>query len=347
MKIQKIDSIEDKIEDIFDKKDKALYPVFPKKNLLIEISNYCNSSCIFCANRKMTRPRREIDPNFLEKILKEAYQLGAREVGYYTTGEPLLNKNLEKYIYIAKKIGYQYIYITTNGILANIDKMKTLIAAGLNSIKFSINAINENEYKFVHGVSAYKIVMNNLTNLYNYKKESFKDFKVYVSYVATRYTEHDNKTIKNHFKNKCDKVIIVNARNQSGMVPEINSLLSPVNQDCRVQANRVLPCHYTFDCVIVTVEGYLDACCTDFQNYLAYADLNKVSLREAWTNDTITELRNKQKNNNLIGTLCDNCINNSLNVPQPLCRDLYSPMQDDVFTDFSIVEEKIKKFEGK
>ncbi len=346
MKLQNITKIEDKIEDIFDKKDKPLYPDFPKKNLLIEISNYCNSSCIFCANRKMTRKKKEINPMFLKRILKEAYELGAREVGFYTTGEPLLNKNLEYYISLAKKIGYQYIYITTNGILANIDRMKKLINAGLNSIKFSINAINENEYKFVHGISAYNIVMNNLTDLYNYKKESLIEFNVYVSYVATRYTEYDNDVIVSNFSDKCDKVIIVNARNQSGMMPEINSLLAPINQDCKIQANRVLPCHYTFDCAIITVEGYLNACCTDFQNYLAYADLNKTSLKKAWTNDVITELRRKQKNNDLKGTLCDNCINNSTDIPKPLSSDLYSPMKSIVFTDFSLIKERIKNFKN-
>ena len=29
-----------------------LYPPFPKKNLLIEVTNKCNSNCIFCAIRK-------------------------------------------------------------------------------------------------------------------------------------------------------------------------------------------------------------------------------------------------------------------------------------------------------
>ena len=38
-----------------------LYPPFPKKNLLIEVTNKCNSNCIFCANSKMKRKRKYID----------------------------------------------------------------------------------------------------------------------------------------------------------------------------------------------------------------------------------------------------------------------------------------------
>ena len=33
-----------------------------------------------------------------KKILKEAYNLGTREVGFYGTGEPLVDNNLEEYI---------------------------------------------------------------------------------------------------------------------------------------------------------------------------------------------------------------------------------------------------------
>jgi len=48
---------------------------FPKKNLLIEVTNICNNKCIFCANRIMERNRKFIDAALVEKILTEAYEL--------------------------------------------------------------------------------------------------------------------------------------------------------------------------------------------------------------------------------------------------------------------------------
>ena len=47
----------------------------------------------------MTRKRKFIDSKIVEKVLKECYDLGTREVGFYATGEPLINKNLDKYIF--------------------------------------------------------------------------------------------------------------------------------------------------------------------------------------------------------------------------------------------------------
>ena len=36
----------------------------------------------------------DYDKKEFDRILKEGYDLGLREVGFYTTGEPLLNKKL-------------------------------------------------------------------------------------------------------------------------------------------------------------------------------------------------------------------------------------------------------------
>jgi hypothetical protein len=43
--------------------------------------------------------------------------------------------------------------------------------------------------------------------------------------------------------------------------------------------NIKYPCPYPFNSVVVTAEGLLTACCMDFENMLAYADLNKISLK--------------------------------------------------------------------
>ena len=57
---------------------------FPK-NMLMELTNLCNDSCLFCANSKCTRTRRTIEPELAERIIKEAYDLGTRELGFYQT----------------------------------------------------------------------------------------------------------------------------------------------------------------------------------------------------------------------------------------------------------------------
>ena len=128
----------------------CLEPPFPRTNFLIETSNACNHRCIFCAYTKMTRKIGKIKPEFVYDILQQAYDLGTREVGFYATGEPFLVPELPDYIAKAKEIGYEYTYLTTNGALATPERVHAVIGAGLDSIKFSINAPDRRTYAFIN-----------------------------------------------------------------------------------------------------------------------------------------------------------------------------------------------------
>ena len=318
--------LKNRINDVVNASIYSENPGFPKKGMLIEITNLCNDACIFCFNKNMVREKGFINPNLVDKVLKEAYELGMREVGFYTTGEPLLNKNLEDYIYKAKTIGYQYVYITTNGVLADISRMKNLIEKGLDSIKFSINAINSDEYRFIHGKSDFEKVITNLRELYNYKLKNNISINIFVSYIKTKYTDKNIAEIKDFFNNICDEVAIMNVENQGGLQPEINDLLLS-ESDVELDTMKKMPCSYPFKSVIITQEGYLTACCLDFQNYLAYADLNKVSLKKAWNNEVIRKLRREQLKLNPSNTICSNCVYNLNIQPTPLVKELSSKFE--------------------
>ncbi len=285
---------------------------FPKKNLLIEVTNYCNNRCIFCYNDCMKRERKFIDKDLCYRVLSDAYQLGMREVGFYVTGEPLLDKRLKDFIKRAKLIGYEYIYITTNGILANLSRVKELYEAGLNSIKYSINASNEKDYLMIHGTDNFTRVVNNLEEVYNWKTSNNINLKVYVSYIMIDATNKKSE-IDKLFKNKCDEYVVMSAINQGGLIPSI----CEISHEKGINSFK-LPCSYPFKSVVVTCEGYLTGCCMDFENLLAYADLSKEKLEDAWNNRIIRELRKRQLEGNVNGTICSNCIYNSLEIPNEI-----------------------------
>lgn len=339
----KEESLKNRINSNNVHENMMLYPPIPRKNFLIEVTNACNLECIFCANRKMTRKRGFMSLELANKILRDAYSAGVREVGFYLTGEPLLCKNLYKYVEAAKGVGFEYIYMTTNGVLATKENIEQLIESGLDSIKFSINAVNKDEYYLIHGKDYYDVVMNNLKEIYLYRKESGKKFKIYVSYIMTRYTQYDQQTIKEHFGDWCDEIVVLNARNQGGYVPEIDGLLK-TSLTNTIVADHATPCSQIFSHISVTYEGYMTACCTDFQNYLVYGDLNKESIAEAWHNETIVEFRRKHLEGNVAGTLCDNCIKSIKDKPLPLLSNCAIDFNEkDMFSE-DAVKDRINNF---
>ena len=291
----------------------SITPEFPR-NMLLEVTNLCNNKCIFCANEKSSRRKGFIEFNKALCILKEAYNNGTREVGFYATGEPLLNKDLEKYIYYAKEIGYEYTYLTTNGVLLDEERANKLIDSGIDSIKVSLNAVNREDYIFIHGVDYFDKVLKNIISLSKIKK--YKKFKLYISCILTNQTVESKYEFKKYFEKYVDEIWFDNCSNIGGYMCEINDLIA-VNKDSGHHFENNI-CPLIFKNLYVTYEGYLTMCCTDFQNYLVVADLNKIPLAEAWNNELAVKLRKAHLNHKLEKTLCYNCIYNCETKVKPL-----------------------------
>lgn len=122
----------------------SLNPPLPE-SLNIELNNTCNHKCVFCPLHGPYVPNLKpfvMDFDFVKKILLQAKELGIgrKELGFYLAGEVFLYKQFAQVIRFAKELGFTYTFITTNGALANPKIMKEVIDAGLDSIRFSVNA---------------------------------------------------------------------------------------------------------------------------------------------------------------------------------------------------------------
>lgn len=319
---------------IFVRAEKPPYP----SNMLVELTNACNHRCVFCTNRKMTRKIRQIDEDLLYRVLSEAHSLGTTDVGFYATGEPFASRNLEKYVAEAKGIGFKYVYITTNGGMATPERLKSVIDAGLDSIKFSINAGTAETYKRIHGKDDFDRVMNNLQFASKYRDELTRPLKIYVSHIATRQTQAELDILSEKIRHYVDDIIANNVSNQGGWMFEVNGLLT-INSPQELIFKP--PCSMIFNRFHITCEGYLTACCVDYQNYLVTADLNKVSLKEAWYSNVFIDLRQRHLENRLEETLCYNCLYNCYTSVVPLMPEYATIYDPDTFSSVENIIERI------
>ena len=149
------------------------------------------------------------------------------------------------------------------------------------------------------------------------RKKLNSSCKLYVSYVATKYTKQEAEIVKKDTAPYCDEIMIMNANNRGGLADEVTDELYAGDDNYSYK----YPCSQIFNNVYVTAEGYLVACCQDFENNMVIADLNHMSVIEAWNCDNFVNFRKKFLEKKYNGLLCENCLHNKNNPILPLWKE--------------------------
>ena len=280
------------------------------KRALIELTNGCNHACIFCKNSHQSRRANFLPIDTYTSFIKQATDLGLEEIGLYATGEPFMNKRLPEYIEIAKSHDIERVYLTSNGAMATLDKVKACHEAGLDSIKYSINASNVSDYKLIHGFDDFDKVLENVKATFDWRKTNALKMEMLASCVvipALGDIEADHRAL---FEAFFDDILYVKSGSQGGQAFELieelgvsphavfNNLEKPVDKD------KVKPCYMVWNRYHLTAEGYLTACCVDYELDLVFADLNKQPLADSWNSEHAMQLRSAHIEKKLEGYLC-------------------------------------------
>lgn len=320
------------IDNVNDKyKNNANYDLCPTDfsniDFHLELSNVCNHECLFCPHSKMKRKTHHMDEKLAFRLIEEAGQLGIKKMSFNMNNEPFVTKDLHKYIRKAKEEGIEYTYFNTNGALASPDKLMACFDAGLDSLKFSINAGSRETYKKLHGRDDFDKVIENLKFAYRYCKENHPTARVISSFIVTKYTKDEMNSHYENIKEYVDDFALFYAQTFMGnMVDEIKELRVEFETELPHTEQYVVtaPCNLLWTSINVSCEGYLTLCCTDVDNNLVIEDLNTKSIKEAWHSERMQEMRRKHLDNNLQGTLCQRCIkNDSAEEYKPLDKKLY------------------------
>jgi pyruvate-formate lyase-activating enzyme len=293
----------------------ALFP----RNSLVEVTNACNHACVFCHNPFMHRKTGLLDPEVFQRFIVEAQSLGLEEVGLYSTGEPFVAKKLDWYVGCAKDAGVKRVYVTTNGALATLDRVQQCVLRGLDSIKFSINAATRESYHLTHGRDEFDLVYANVREIYEWKSSNGISLQLLGSFIYTKATEHEIELHRKIFSPFFSDIFYSQAQSQGGRTEGNIEGLVEVTQ--HPDLNQVQPCEMLWNRIHLTCEGYLTACCVDYEHDLTYANYAAgISLAEMWNSERIQALRTRHLERRLDGLICKNCLLGG--------RDPYSPLSD-------------------
>lgn len=300
----------------FNKADNFIEnPPLPK-SLNIELNSSCNQSCIFCSfhgKYAIQHPKPAvINYETAVEILKQAKKLGIgeKEVGFYLSGEAFLHKDLAQIVKCAKDLGFQYTFLTTNGALATKENLRRVLDAGLDSIRFSINAADRETYKQIHGKDDFNVVVENLEFMREYLDQKKLNVATSISCVITKKTKPQIEKFKKEFSKYVDDILFIpvmlNRLNCDDMFIQEYSVID----DSNARINEQFVCPMLFNTMYIGADLKVMPCCEAYDDECFFYDLRKdFSLENAWNSESYRRYRNIfLKKESDVGTICEKCM---------------------------------------
>jgi MoaA/NifB/PqqE/SkfB family radical SAM enzyme len=288
------------------------------KSVKIEISGRCNYRCGFCALRtREVQPKQDMPLELFQKITQEMRDAGVEEIGVFYLGESFMNPRLlVDCIKHCKQIGFPYVFLTSNASLASPLLVRQCMEAGLDSLKWSVNAADAEQFKDVMAVSPklYRKALANIKAAWQVRKDGGFKTGLYASSIRYDGTQRERmeSLLDEHVRPFVDEHYWLPLYSMGAFATQREEELGyrpTAGNQGRLGALRdPLPCWSAFTEGHVTADGKLSACCFDANSSWTMGDLTKQTFMSGWNSDQFVALRNAHLKKDVRGTVCEQCI---------------------------------------
>jgi radical SAM protein with 4Fe4S-binding SPASM domain len=289
------------------------------KSVKIEISPRCNYRCGFCALRtREAQPKWDMDFDLFKRITREMRDAGVEEIGVFYLGESFMNPRLlvNCISYLKREIGMPYVFLTSNASMSFPEAVEECMKAGLDSLKWSVNAADETQFEKIMGVAPrlFRRALENIRSAWKARKSGGYKTGLYASSI--RYDgeqqEKMERLLAERVRPYVDQHYWLPLYSMGAFATQREAELGyrpTAGNQGRIGALREpLPCWSAFTEGHVTAEGNLSACCFDATSHWTMGDLNRQSFMEAWNSEAFVRLRAAHLKKDVSGTVCEQCL---------------------------------------
>ena len=272
-----------------------------------ELNSSCNLKCPMCPisaeSPKGKGKKTWFDFDFFKEIIDYASEKGTRSIKLNYINEPLIRRDIIKFIEYAKSKKIIDIYFSTNGILLNDDLSKQLILSGLTRIQISIDAVSQKTYEKVRPGGDLNKVIRNLKRFLEIKKKLKKTIPlVSVNFVKTPLNEFELNEFLKSWEGVVDMI-------------GIQEFIKPTKVKDKMISKKTLDkknfkCSFPYKQLVINNEKDILPCCTFWGEELAIQKIEKPEdLSKAWNSEKMKYLREKHFNGEYNDTVqCKNCV---------------------------------------
>ena len=313
-------AITDRIDGITQVPPTRMKAALPApRSVKIEISPRCNYRCGFCALRsREVQPKWDMDFGLFKRVTREMREAGVEEVGVFYLGESFMNPRLlvDCIGYLKRELAMPYVFLTSNASMAFPEAVDECMKAGLDSLKWSINAADEEQFEKIMGVAGklFGRALDNVKSACEVRKRGGHQTGLYASsikYDGEQQVKMEallNERVRPYIDQHYWLPLYSMGAFATQREHDLGYRPTAGNQGRIGALREPLPCWSAFTEGHITAEGKLSACCFDATANWTMGDLNKVPFMDAWNSPAFVSLRAAHLKKDVRGTVCENCI---------------------------------------
>ncbi|MDR0605718.1 MAG: radical SAM protein [Bacteroidales bacterium] len=294
------------------------FPIF----IDVELTNKCNLECLFCVTGTGMQIRKAgymSDETFMKIMdnIKDK-ESGLRFMGW---GEPTLHPRLADYIRIAKKAGH-LTHLSTNGQLVDKNLADKLLDSGLDSIIFTFQGVNKQQYEEVMHGGDYDKLLTNVRTLFQKRGNRSLPFIHCKTSIINESDIEDIEIFKKKVEPICDLVTCgatqfnhINLDKVKLDKGSIEKLKIMKTKEQMLKRHKI--CGPCWGMTVIDYQGHLHLCNHDFNEEMLIGDIN---------NNTISEIFNGNKKNEYRDLILNTIIPKQEFFRNPICNDCYDYM---------------------
>ena len=293
------------------------FPLF----LHFDMNQKCNFQCPHCIvnDEKMIESYYSGDSLTFDEytnIIDEGKDYGCPSVSVTGSNEPLLNKDLEKYIKYAADNNFIDIMMNSNASGLTTNRAKSLLDSGLTRIRFSIDAYSKEVFDKIrisvnpraNALGLFNKVIRNIDNFLDIKAQGGYELPITgVSFCRQKDNQHEEQEFISFWEDKVDMVTI-----QKYIPPVLEPGYEKFYSDDQKNSSTEFS---GFKCVqpfqrIVFRNEYIYPCCISFNKDLRLGSIRDTKIYDAWHSPKMNELRDMHKKGEYYkNKTCKDCVN--------------------------------------
>lgn len=320
-------------------KNKESFCPVPPNHIYVEPTNKCFLKCVMCTPKEIRGEPGEMPYELWVKIIDSVAKYKIKSpVNIIGRGEPLVNKNLPKFVEYATSKGVETAIIS-NGVMLDEEYAIALLDAGMKKIQFSIHAHSPETYIKVTGVDAYEKVKSNMLGLLKLNREKY-DNKCYINVmgVESHINKHESEDFIKFWQDAgVDRAFVTPIYSIQGDSLMSDEAIEKVEEKTGPLAcNKHKGCAYPWFFLSFRQDGTINPCPYDFKTQFnvgnAYDD--DYDLMKVWNSEQMIKFRESHLTGDYsfcksINYTCEEC-------EVPLAPHTYKGL-DQYVEDFHIV----------